>query len=169
MMAKQPDARLVQAINAIAQGQMHQADALCRAVLAERRRDDLAMAILAQACNASGNYEEAMQLIRSAIAKNSKRADYHGLLADMLTTQGEFKHAIAAYDKALKLHPSHHGVIAGKANTWLRMNEPQKARKLVEPLVLKGNEDLTITIVYAKSLIQDNSPSAVFVFPKLRV
>jgi len=102
-MAKQTDPRLIQAMNAIASGQMQHADALCRAVLAERKRDDLAMALLAQICNSTGKYDEAMQFIRGAIAKNNKRADYHGLLGDMLTTQGACRDAIRAYDKALKL------------------------------------------------------------------
>ena len=102
-MAKQTDPRLLQAMQAIASGQTEQADMLCRSVLAEKKRNDLAMALLAQVCNATDNYEEAMQLIRSAIAKNNKRADYHGLLADMLTTRGDFKGALASYDKALKL------------------------------------------------------------------
>ncbi len=158
MMAKQTDPRLLQAMQAIASGQSSQAESLCRSVLAERKRDDLAMALLAQACNASGKYVEALQLIRSAISKNNKRADYHGLLADMLTTQGDFRGALGAYDKALKLNPNHHGVIAGKANTWLRLNEPQKAKKLVESMVQKGGEDVTISIVYAKALIEENDP-----------
>lgn len=159
MMATQPDPRLVQAMNAIANGQPHQAETLCRSVLSEKRRDDLAMALLAQAYNSTGKYDDALQMIRSAISKNNKRADYHGLLGDMLTTRGDFRKALDAYDKALKLQPDHHGVIAGKANTWLRLNKPQKARALVEPVVQQGNEDLTVAIVYAKALIGDEKPS----------
>ena len=151
-MAKQPDPRLNSAMQALALGQCEQAEALCRAVLQEKRRDDLALALLAQVCNQSGKYEEALQLIRSAISKNGKRADYHGLLADMLTIRGDFKNAIAAYDKALKYQPNHPGVLAGKANTWLRLNEPEKAIKLIEPYMNNGREDLTIATVYAKSL-----------------
>ena len=158
-MTNQPDPRLVQAMNAIASGQPQHADSLCRSVLSERKRDDLAMALLAQVCNTTGRYDEALELIRSAISKNNKRADYHGLLGDMLTTRGEFRSALGAYDKALKLKPDHHGVIAGKANTWLRMNEPGKAKTLVEPLVRKGNEDVTVAIVFAKSLIEDDNPA----------
>lgn len=158
MMAKQTDPRLIQAMSAIASGSMHQAEILCRSVLAEKKRDDLAMALLAQVCHSTGKYDEAKQLIRAAISRNHKRADYHGLLGDMLTTHGEFRAALGAYDKALKLKPDHHGVIAGKANTWLRMNIPLKAIDLVEPFVRKGHEDLTIAIVYAKSLIEIDKP-----------
>ncbi len=154
-MAKQIDPRLTEAMRALANGQIQQADSLCRAVLQDRRRDDLAMALLAQVCNQSGQYDEALQLIRSAIAKNGKRADYHGLLADMLTTLGDFRSAIGAYDKALKYQPNHPGVLAGKANTWLRVNEPEKALKLLLPSMKQGNEDLTIATVYAKALIAD--------------
>ncbi len=136
-MAKQTDPRLLQAMQAIASGQMQHAQSLCRSVLAEKKNDDVAMAVLAQACNAMGNYDEALQLIRKAIARNNKRADYHGLLADMLTTQGNFREALGAYDKALKLNPNHHGVIAGKANTWLRLNEPHKAKNLLHQLCKK--------------------------------
>jgi len=156
-MTQKADPRLIQAMNALAQGQSHDAESLCRAVLAERKRDDLAMAILAQTCNAIGNYDEGLQLIKKAIAKNNKRADYHGLLADMLTTQGHFREALRSYDKAMKLDPSHQGVIAGKANTLLRLNEPKKALDLVTPVIKKGNEDLTIAVVYAKALIESGS------------
>ncbi len=152
-MAKQTDPRLTEAMRALASGQVEHAESLCRAVLMDRRRDDLAMALLAQVCNQSGKYEEALQLIRSAIAKNGKRADYHGLLADMLTTQGDFRSAIGAYDKALKYQPNHPGVLAGKANTWLRLNEPEKALKQLSPSMKQGNEDVTIATVYAKALI----------------
>ena len=125
-MTTQTDPRLIQAMNALAKGQAHIAEPLCRAVLEERKRDDLAMAILAQICNSTGKYDEGLQLIKKAIAKNNKRADYHGLHADMLTTQGHFKDALQSYDKALKLNSNHQGVLAGKANTWLRLNEPEK-------------------------------------------
>jgi tetratricopeptide (TPR) repeat protein len=157
-MAKQTDPRLVQAMNAIASGQPQQAESLCHSVLSEKKRDDLAMALLAQVYNSTGKYVDAIQLIRSAISKNNKRADYHGLLGDMLTTKGDFRKALDAYNKALKLKPDHHGVIAGKANTWLRLNEPHKARSLVEPLVKQGNEDVTVAIVFARSLIGDDNP-----------
>jgi tetratricopeptide (TPR) repeat protein len=159
-MAKQTDPRLIQAINAIASGQSQQAEDLCRSVLTEKKRDDLAMALLAQVCNSTGKYEEGFKLIRSAISKNNKRADYHGLLADMLTTHGDFRNALRSYDMALKLSPNHHGVIAGKANTWLRLNDSEKALKLVEPICKKGNAELTIEIVYAKALIENGDPHA---------
>ena len=155
-MTTKADPRLVQAMTALAQGQAQQAESLCRSVLDERKRDDLAMAILAQICNATGKYDEGLQLITKAISKNNKRADYHGLLGDMLTTRGKFREALGSYDKATKLDPHHQGVIAGKANTWLRLNEPTKALNLVEPIAKKGNEDLTIAVVYAKALIEIN-------------
>mgnify|MGYP001438991217 CR=1 FL=1 len=116
-MAKQTDQRLVQAIQALAAGKARDASLLCEAVLSEKRGNDLALALRAQALNALGHYDEAMLSINQAIGKNKKRADYHGLQADMLTTRGHFRKAIAAYDKALKINPNHHGVIAGKANT----------------------------------------------------
>ncbi|MDP6692989.1 MAG: sulfotransferase, partial [Phycisphaerales bacterium] len=157
-MENKTDPRLTAAMRALASGQVDQADSLCRAVLQDRKRDDLAMALLAQVCNQSGKYDEALQLIQNAIAKNGKRADYHGLLADMLTTRGKFREAIGSYDKALKYQPNHPGVLAGKANTWLRLNEPEKALKLLSPLMKRGNEDLTIATVYAKALIASGNP-----------
>ncbi|MEE2819406.1 MAG: sulfotransferase [Planctomycetota bacterium] len=157
-MAKQPDQRLVQAMQALAAGNAINASLLCEAVLSEKRGDDFALALRAQALNALGHYDEAMQSICQAIAKNKKRADYHGLQADMLTTQGQFRKAIAAYDKALKINPSHHGVIAGKANTWLRLNEPKKALQLLKPLMKANNADVTLLIAYAKTLIAMDEP-----------
>jgi tetratricopeptide (TPR) repeat protein len=157
-MAKKADPRVMQAMQALAGGNAHDAESLCRAVLEEKKRDDLAMAVLAQVCNATGKYDEGLQLIKIAIAKNGKRADYHGLLADMLTTQGDFRGALRSYDNALKYNAEHQGVIAGKANTFLRLNEPQKAKKLVEPLIKKGGEDVRISIVYAKALIEEGNP-----------
>ncbi len=157
-MAKQPDQRLVQAIQALSAGNASDANSLCQAVLSERKNDDLALALRAQALNVIGHYDEAMQSINQAIAKNKKRADYHGLQADMLTTQGHFRKAIAAYDKALKINPNHHGVIAGKANTWLRLNEPKKALQLLKPLMNASNADATILIAYSKTLIAMDEP-----------
>ena len=93
-MEKQTDPRLMQAIQALASGYARDAEMLCDAVLHEKKRDDLALALRAQACNALGKYEEAMESIRAAIAKNNKRADYHGLLGDMLTTRGDFHRAL---------------------------------------------------------------------------
>ncbi len=154
-MAKGPDPRLSQAMNALAKGQVQSAESLCRSVLEEKKRDDLAMAVLAQVCNTTGKYDEGLLLINKAIAKNNKRADYHGLLADMLTTRGEFQNALQAYDRALKLNPNHQGVLAGKANTWLRLNEPEKAIKLLTPHLQHGDEDINIAIVYAKGLIEN--------------
>ena len=104
-MAKQTDPRLVQAMNAIASGQPQQAESLCLSILSEKKRDDLAMALLAQVYNSTGKYVDAIQLIRSAISKNNKRADYHGLLGDMLTTKGDFRKALDAYNKASELYP----------------------------------------------------------------
>lgn len=152
-MAKQIDQRLVQAMQALAAGKALDASLLCEAVLSEKRGNDLALALRAQALNALGHYDEAMQSINQAIAKNKKRADYHGLQADMLTTQGHFRKAIAAYDKALKINPTHHGVIAGKANTWLRLNEPKKAHQLLQPIMNANNADVTILIAFAKTLM----------------
>ena len=152
------DPRLSQAMNALANGRVEDADSLCRSVLMERKRDDLAMAILAQVCNATGKYDEGLELIMKAIAKNKTRADYHGLHADMLTTRGDFQGALQSYDKALKCNPNHQGVIAGKANTWLRLNEPEKALKLLSPIVQQGDEDVSIAIVYAKTLLENALP-----------
>lgn len=157
-MAKQTDPRLIQAMQALASGQAQDAESLCNAVLLERKRDDLALALNAQACNQLGKYDDAMHFIRAAIAKNGKRPDYFGLLADMQSMRGSFREAIATYDKALKLNPNHHGAIAGKANTWLRLNEPSKARKLVEPIEQTGHADLTITLVLAKAMIEEGDP-----------
>ncbi|MDP6541943.1 MAG: tetratricopeptide repeat protein, partial [Phycisphaerales bacterium] len=72
-MENKTDPRLTAAMRALASGQVDQADSLCRAVLQDRKRDDLAMALLAQVCNQSGKYDEALQLIQNAIAKNGKR------------------------------------------------------------------------------------------------
>ncbi|MDE1038489.1 MAG: tetratricopeptide repeat protein [Phycisphaerales bacterium] len=157
-MAKQADPRVMQAMQALAHGNAQEADSLCRAALADKKRDDLAMAVLAQVCNSTGKYEEGLQLIKNAIAKNGKRADYHGLLADMLTTQGDFRGALRSYDNALKYNSEHQGVIAGKANTFLRLNEPAKALALIEPIINKGDEEVGISIVYAKALIEHGNP-----------
>ncbi|MDP7008768.1 MAG: tetratricopeptide repeat protein [Phycisphaerales bacterium] len=157
-MEKQIDPRLTSAMHALAGGQVEQAEFLCRSVLQERKRDDLAMALLAQVCNHLGKYDEAIELIKNAIAKNGKRADYHGLLADMLTVRGEFRAAIGAYDKALKFQPNHPGVLAGKANTWLRLSEPEKAIALLSGAMKSGKEDLTVATVYAKALIASGKP-----------
>jgi tetratricopeptide (TPR) repeat protein len=138
---------------------MH-AEALARAVLGDRRRDDLALALLAQACNQLGKRDEAITMIRAAIGRNVKRADYHGLLGDILVTQGQFHEAIDAYDRALKHSPHHPGVLAGKANAYLRLDKTERALAVLEPLLKQGTEDAVIAIVHARIRMEQGDPHA---------
>lgn len=145
-------------MDALAAGSAQQARSLAEAVLAEHRRDDLAMALLAQACNHLGDRQQALAHINAAIARNGKRGDYHGLLADMLVTSGRFHDALGAYDRALKYSPSHPGVLAGKANAYLRLNESAKARTVLEPAMRGGDEDPVLAIVMARALVAEGNP-----------
>jgi len=135
-------------------GDLVNAEAMCREHLKKRTRDHEAMAMLAHVNFTIGQLQEAERVLSRAIAIDSKRADYQALMAEILTNSGRHREALARYDRALKIHRSFEGAIAGKAETYLRMGKPDKALKFLNATDIKVDQIPLLSIVKARTLIR---------------
>ena len=128
-------------------GHVGMAEDLCRDHLARRRRDHEATAMLAQILFRTGRFEEARTTLAKALAREAKRPDYQALMGEILAHLGSHREALDRYNRALKLHGRYDGAVAGKAETLLRMGEPERAIRFLDdrpssvddqPLLAKG-------------------------------
>jgi len=108
-------------------GRIGEADEVLRAHALARPNDHEALALLAQIASMERRLDEAESLLMRAIRGDRARADYHALLAEVLTTAGRHREAIGRYDHALKLHRDYDAAHAGKAETYLRMGKVDRA------------------------------------------
>jgi len=108
-------------------GQLGEAMEMLRTHSAARPNDHEALALLAQIASMERRLDDAESLLMRAIRGDRKRADYHALLAEVLTTGGRHREAIGRYDQALKIHNTYDAAHAGKAETYLRMGKVDRA------------------------------------------
>jgi tetratricopeptide (TPR) repeat protein len=146
---------LTRAVQSLQTGQLHQAEAICRQVLAERRGEHLALAILGQIETMRSRHDEALRHLERAVAIAPREVDYHVLLAEALATCGRHQEALRRYDRALRLRRDHAPALAGKANVYARTEAWERARRLLEPFVRRGAEDAGMAVVYARAAIHD--------------
>lgn len=135
-------------------GDLVNAEAMCREHLKKRTRDHEAMAMLAHLNFTVGQFQEAQRVLSRAISLDSKRADYQALMAEILTNTGRHREALARYDRALKIHDSFEGAIAGKAETYLRMGKPEKALKFLDGTKIQIDDLPLLAIVKTRTLIR---------------
>ncbi|MCH2142309.1 MAG: sulfotransferase [Phycisphaerales bacterium] len=94
---------------------------------ARRRNDHEAIAMLGQIAMIERDLPLAESMAMRALRGDRRRADYHAMLAEILTTAGRHKEAIARFEQAIKCHAGYEAAYAGKAETWLRMGRTEKA------------------------------------------
>src|SRR5581483_2350900 len=84
-----------------AAGQPHDAEALCRAVLAHAPSDPQALLLLGQALIDTGRATEAVAALRQSVALQPGSAEVHNQLGRALQATGSLKDAIAVYTRAI--------------------------------------------------------------------
>jgi tetratricopeptide (TPR) repeat protein len=131
-------------------GQVSDARILLQEHVSRRRNDHEAFAILAQLATIERQYDDAESHIRKALRGDRRRADYHALYAELLTTQGRFRDAIARYDQALKGAPGYEAAVAGKAEVYLRMGQPERALQVAE----KGPDRPSTAVPRARAMVR---------------
>lgn len=87
-------------------GNLQQAEALYRQVLAHAPRHAMAMQLLGVLAAQSQRVDEAVSLIQQAIAIDPNQAAFHANLGDLLRALGQMAEARAAFERALALDPS---------------------------------------------------------------
>ena len=88
-------------------GNLLEAEAHYRRILAESPGDPDALHLLGVVCHQTGRSEEATKLIADAIAVKPDNADFHSNLGLALLATGRIDQSIAAHEKAVALKPEY--------------------------------------------------------------
>jgi Tfp pilus assembly protein PilF len=75
------------------------------------------------------NWNVALRELESVVQREPKNADAHNLLAYSLRNTGNYKRAQTHYEEALKLDPNHRGAHEYYGELYLKLNQPDNARK----------------------------------------
>lgn len=132
-------------------GQLADAERLLTEHAAKRKSDHEARALLAQIALIQRDFPRTESLLMQALRGDRKRADYHALLAEMLTTSGRHREAIARYDQALKAQSGYDAAIAGKAEVYLRMGNSAKSLEVVS----RGPDTPVTAVPHARALLRE--------------
>ena len=75
------------------------------------------------------NWNVALRELETVVQREPKNADAHNLLAYSLRNTGNYKRAQTHYEEALKLDPNHRGAHEYYGELYLKLNQPDNARK----------------------------------------
>jgi protein O-GlcNAc transferase len=106
-------------------GEIGQAEALYKFILARQPRNPDALHLLGMAAHQSGRHMEALALIQQAIASNGGVVEYHDHLGVVLIALGRYEHAIAVLHHAL-------GMDQRRPNTWIALGRAQMSLSRVQ-------------------------------------
>ena len=106
-------------------GEIGQAEALYKFILARQPRNPDALHLLGMAAHQSGRHMEALALIQQAIASNAGVVEYHDHLGVVLIALGRYEQAIAALHHAL-------GMDQRRPNTWIALGRAQMSLSRVQ-------------------------------------
>ncbi|HXP76859.1 MAG TPA: tetratricopeptide repeat protein [Stellaceae bacterium] len=99
-------------------GEIDQAEALYKFILARQPRNPDALHLLGMAAHQGGRHMEAISLIQQAIASNSGVAEYHDHLGVVLIALGRYEEAINSLRHTL-------GMDQRRPNTWIALGRAQ--------------------------------------------
>jgi tetratricopeptide (TPR) repeat protein len=108
-------------------GQLAQAEAIYRQVLAVQPNQPDALHLLGLLAHQAGRQEVAIELIRRAIALNPNAAEFHMHLGASLGAAGKMDEAVAAYQRALQINPNHPQALANLGITLIHMKRLDQA------------------------------------------
>lgn len=150
MSRMQLDAMLRRAQNALAANRLTQAHGICEQLIQVNPRSVSTLNLLGQIAFARSHYAQAAEYLEKSISIRPRDTRAHLILGELRSFQARYDEAIARYDKVLRLKPGDPTAIAGKADTWEKCGERDKARALLEPYIAAGNETPTMALVQAR-------------------
>ena len=130
---------LGQGIGLHQQGQLAQAEAIYRDILALHPGNFVAWQLLGVVAAQTGQPEQALQLIGRALALNPNSAEAHNNLGMALQSLRRYAEAVASHDRAIALKPgfvdalNNRGVALGELGQHARAVEAYDAALAVEP------------------------------------
>jgi len=118
---------LAEAVRLHTGGQLEQAAALYRQVLAADPNSPDALHLLGMVALQQGQAKTAAELIRKAIALQDGEASYHFHLALALQTLNDMQGAVTNYQRALELKPNDPDIHNNMGNALAALNRPEEA------------------------------------------
>ena len=161
MSRMQQEVMLRRAQNALASNHLTQASTICEQLIQTSPRNVSTLNLLGQIAFARSFYEEAAGFLEKAASIQPRDPRAHLTLAELRSIQGDYTAALALYDKVLRLTPDAPGAVAGKAETWEKCGERDKARALLEPYVAGGRETAVMALVQARLDLHDGNLDAI--------
>ena len=145
-----PERFEARALALLQEGKSAEAETYVRALLARYPHSTGAPRlndVLGHALRAQGKVREARDSFRKA-AGGAREASFTSDLAEALIDEGSFPEAIAAFDRALQMSPSHPRAQIGKARALVALaregrGDPAVARALLEPVIQAPDAEMT--------------------------
>ena len=106
---------------------LHEAETVLRGILTEQPNDAQAVHLLGIIANQMNKKDQAVLLIRQAIAVDPYPPAFHNNLGNILREQDRMEDAVAAYQEALRLQPDYADAHNNMGATLLRLNKPEPA------------------------------------------
>jgi tetratricopeptide (TPR) repeat protein len=133
-------------------GELAEAEARARAILAGHRTHGDALSLMGLIEYERARYEEAAAWHRKAIAAHRREPLFHCNLATTLVARGRLTEALACYERALKLRPDHPEAAAGRAEVLERRGKPARAAAVIAPFIASGRPPARMAVVHARLL-----------------
>lgn len=146
---------------AYAANDMARAGEACEELVRRDKRDYNALAMLGQIAVACNDLGQAERYLQHAVTIRPREPRAQVLLAECLTLQGRYDDAVARYDKVLRRQRDQPNAVAGKADTYEKAGEFDKARTLLEPFISAGRELPVMAVVQARVDLHDKNYDAV--------
>ncbi len=116
-------------------GDLDQAESLCRGILQSHRKHPEALHYLGLIALQAGRRDEAVKLIKKAIARGNQNAHCFANLATAFIGTGELKQAAEAFRRAIALDPNFAEAYAGLGATLRRLGRKDEAVATLEKSV----------------------------------
>jgi len=143
-----------QAQDAYARQDYHTALELSRQMLEKKKSDPHGIILGAQIAMNTGRHDDAVAQMRKAIKANPRNYNFRIALGQMLISLGRYATAIAEFERALKMDGTLALAIGGKGQAFERQGKHDRARKILEPVLAKGERSPAIVSVYLRVLMQ---------------
>jgi hypothetical protein len=137
---------------ALERGELAQAEAICRRIVAKDKSDPNAWQILGLVANRRGWFDKAAPCFEQIVRLLPNDPMAHCQLASARMHQGRFDDARAGFDRALALNGSFAPALRGKAELLERAGDAAAAHALLAPLATRpsGPPDAETSLVFAQ-------------------
>jgi len=135
------DSRIHHAISLLQAGRLKDVEIACRAILAERPKDAIALNLLGIALRQTGQHEEAETAMRRAVEISGGNPEFRTNLAQLLRARGRFDDSIAEFQRAVAETPDFLAARLGLARTAIQAGQPALAERVARALIAASDSN----------------------------